>query len=150
MAEYLLMIFGASGVCAVCGFAVYRRGGAEKLALTVLLLYAVTMPLLSLIESWDGALRLPDLGGADTSDPEYMQVAETAFEEGVAEHISEKYSLPRRSVTVRCYGFDFSAMRADSINVLLSGKAALSDYKAIEKYIESLGLGECDVEIEIR
>lgn len=150
MAEYLLMIFGASGVCAVCGYAVYKRGGAERLALTVLLLYAVTMPLLSLIESWDGELRLPDLGSPDTSDPEYLKVAEAAFEAGIAEHISEKYSLPGESVTVRCYGFDLSAMRADSINVLLSGKAATADYKAIEKYIESLGLGECDVEIEIR
>ena len=150
MAEYLLPVFGAGAVCAVCGFAAYKRTGAERLALSVLLLYAVALPLITLAQGWDGTLRLPDGGGADTSDPEYIKVAEEAFERGLEEHIREKYSLSEGTVTVHCYGFDFSAMRAERITVLLSGKAALSDYKAMERYLESLSLGECEVEIEIR
>ena len=63
--------------------------------------------------------------------------------------MAEKFSLDRENIRVRLYGFDKDSLTADRIRVILSGGAALADYKAVEKYVDGLGVGDCDVEIEL-
>ena len=66
-------------------------------------------------------------------------------------HLSaaEKFSLDRDLVRVNVVGFDFENMCAQSIEVVLSGRAAMADYRAIERYINDMDIGECNVEVGI-
>ena len=149
MGEYMISVLAVCALSSVCGLLSYKGGAAERLAFGILVLYTVAMPAMSLAERWDGELRLPDLGGVDTSDPEHGSIAREAFEDGIRRLVCEKYSFPEECVAVKADGFDFEEMRAERIGLLLSGRAALADRKAIEKYVEELGLGRCDAEIEI-
>ncbi len=149
MGEYLLLVFSVCAISAVCGLMSYKGCSAEKLALGILVLYTVTMPVIRLVDEWNGELTLPDMGGIDTSDPEYESVARGAFEEGLCRHICDRLDLTEECVRVRVFGLDVAEMKAERISVLLSGKGALCDYRALEKYLNELELGECDVEIEI-
>ena len=149
MADYLLGIFSACAVCALCAMLAHRRGSAEKLALGVLMLYAVTMPALELVDSWstDMLPLLPEVSGSESE--ELTAAVREAFEEGIKIHICERLSLDGDCVSVRAVDLDIMQMRAGSVRVLLSGRGALCDYRALEKYLNGLGLGECRVEIEI-
>ena len=149
MGEYLLFIFSVCAVCALCAMMAYKRGSAEKLALGVLMLYAVTMPAIELVDGWSADVLplLPEV--SESESEELVALAREAFEEGIRMHICERLSLEEDCVSVRAVDFDLSQMRARSVNVLLSGRGALCDYRSLEKYLDGLGLGECRVEIEI-
>ena len=149
MGEYLLGLFSVCAVCAVCAMLSYKKGGAEKLALGVLMLYAVAMPAVELIDGWNGELSLNIPESSEMESEELAAVAREAFEDGIRKHICERLSLGEECVSVRAVDFDLSQMRAGNVSVLLSGKGALCDYKSLEKYLNGLGLGECRVEIEI-
>lgn len=152
MNGFLSYALGAVGICALvalAGFVSYRGSadGAAKAALAVIMLFSLVMPLSS-VEfdfSFDisGGELLPEGGG------EYERVGREAFEEGICRLIAERYSLSEENISVRADGYDFSTMRAERIFVLLSGRAATADARAIRNYITEQGLGECEVDIEI-
>ena len=79
----------------------------------------------------------------------YEAVAEEAFSRGVASAVADEFSLDEKNLRVELYGFDFENMKAERIRVILSGRAALADYKGIEKYVNGLDIGVCECEIEI-
>ena len=58
---------------------------------------------------------------------------ELAFEDGVAAYISDRYGVERECIKVMADGFSLEKLQAERIYVTLSGKAALLDYKRIEK-----------------
>jgi hypothetical protein len=74
---------------------------------------------------------------------------EEFFADGVALAVAEKFSLDRDDIRVSLRNFNIENMSAERIRLTLSGVAALADYKAVERYVNSLDIGECDVEIEI-
>ena len=96
-------------------------------------------------------LHVLNLLGGGISIPlgEVDAVAEEAFAEGIARAVASKFSLPEEDIRVTVQGFDFSSMSAERIRIFLSGRAALADYKQIEKYINEQQMGECECEIEI-
>jgi hypothetical protein len=72
-----------------------------------------------------------------------------SFEEGIARHVSQRWELKLEEIEVEAVGFSREEMRAEKIIISLHGKAALSDYKRIEKELSELELGEVEVKIEI-
>lgn len=152
MNEFFNYALGAVGICALvalAGFVSYRGStdGAAKAALAVIMLFSLVMPLSSMKFDFSidisGEELLPEGGG------EHERVGREAFESGICRLISERYSLSEENISVRAEGYDFSTMRAERIFVLLSGRAAAADARAIKNYITEQGLGECEVDIEI-
>ena len=150
MTEYFALVFAVAFTAALGGALLYGEGdNASRTAISIGLLLAVLSPLPMLVSEIP-ALSLPDISGdVSDEDAEYIDVARAAFEEGIAEMLSERYSLPKESFAVKLDGFDFAEMRADRITVTLRISAAMCDPLAVEKYINSLGIGECYAEIGI-
>ena len=152
MREYLVSVVAMSVFCALVSYFSYPSGTARasKLSLSVLLIYTVSMPLVSLFSGFGAqdapSLEVPD---ADFGGGEYVETAKEAFEDGIALYIMDKFGADADDVFVECYGFDFEAMRAERISVTLSGRGALLDYRGIENKVTGLGLGECEVYIKI-
>ena len=150
MTEYFALVFAVSFTAALGGALLYGEGdNASRTAISIILLLAVLSPLPMLV-SQSPELSLPDLsGGVTDKDAEYLNVARGAFEDGIAEMLSEKYSLSKESFAVKLDGFDFAEMKAERITVTLRMSAAMCDPLAVEKYINSFGIGECHAEIGI-
>ena len=149
MSEYALAVFGICLVVGICLTVSHGSGKAQSLALGIITLWVILSPLGDMAEHFD-----PNSWGESFDIPEYNSgeidiVIEDAFADGICSAVSDKFSLDREDVRVRLYGFDKTEMRAEKIMIILSGRAAFSDYKAVEKYINSMEVGECNVEIEI-
>ena len=48
------------------------------------------------------------------------------------------------------FGFDFKNMKAERVKIILSGRAALADSRAIAEEIRKLGEWECEVELSVK
>lgn len=126
-----------------------EESAQARLAFAVLIIYTVTAPFFS------GEIELSDidLGNINTDisdyDESYINVAREAYERGVRDMICSELSLKTEDVRVISYGFDFSSVSASRVTVYLSGGAAISDNKKIEKYVRDSGISECDVKIEL-
>ncbi len=150
MKEYMLGIFVISLVFGVLECLTYKpRGGmGERLALALLLAYAVLSPLEGLSLSAGGRfpIQTPDFSDESAA---YEQTSQIAFEEGIARAVSEEFSIKEEYVKVSAEGFLFKEMKAERIRVTLSVKALAADPKRVEAYINSYGIGECEVCYEI-
>jgi hypothetical protein len=151
MSTYFVSVFAISVCVGVLELISYNRNSAaERAALGIIFLYVVLSPLADAAWNFElGDLSADKIIGETEADVEYEAAAEEAFSEGIRRAVADKFSLPRESITVRIYGFEFSKMRCERIFLLLCGRAAFADNKAVEKYVNEMGLGECDVEIEI-
>ena len=150
MREYAVSVFVISAVAAILSQLAYKgRSDPSRFAISVIVLYVVIAPLGSVLGELDidsifsPTLNLP-------SEQGYEQIAADAFADGIAKAVAEEFSLERENLRVELRGFDFENMRAEKIRVILSGRAALADYKEIERYVDRLGTGDCECEIEIR
>lgn len=135
---------------AFSSFAAYdaERTRAARTALGVILLAALATLFVN---------TLGDLGNTSFTDfPQYSTPKEEsliekgtqeAFVRGIEQAIVQKFSLLEDDVTVTCAGFDFESARAQKIEVLLSGKAAFADIRAVREYVEKFRLGECEVTV---
>ena len=150
MSQYYISIFAICLVGGVASLLSYGSGRAEKVAVGIVTLYVIVSPIVGYISEFDADKWLDSIKNEDTNiSEEYSSVIEDAFGEGIALAISEEFSISKDDIRVRLYGFDSEKMQAEKIKIVLSGRASMSDYKAVERYIDSLNLGECDVEIEI-
>ena len=151
MNGYFFTVFAASAVLGALGLLTYKENSAmEKAAIAIIILYTVTAPIAEAVR--DGGEMLFDelfTEEIDISEDGYVQVAKDAFEKGIRRAISDKYSIKEENISVRAVDFNFNEMKAGKIKVLLTGLAVISDTRGIEKYINGLGLGECEVNIEI-
>ena len=151
MTEYLVSLFAVAAVICVSGFVAYRGGSdaSVKFALGVILIYTVLMPVTELFGEgelvFDGEYEF----NPEDYTKDYEEVAKEAFCQGIKMAVCEKYSLSEGEVSLSTVGFSFNEMRAARIRITLSGAAALSDYKSIERYVCAMGRGECEVKIEI-
>ena len=116
----------------------------------LLFICIILLPLVDIIKDIDVRINTEDYLGnieAEVTD----DALELAFEEGIREYISGEYRVDRELITVMADGFDLECMRAEKIYVTLSGKAALVDYKRIEKEVEKefTKSGECEVSVKL-
>jgi len=152
VSEYAVSIFVFSAILGILSFLIYREGTdkTSRFAFLVLLLYTVSTPLVGLIGELDGALDFPfdDFVGEEMGD-DYLRVTERAFAEGVKRLISEEFSLNGDSFDVHISGFEFEKMRAEKIKVILSPACAFTDAARLEKFVDSYGIGKCEVCYEI-
>lgn len=147
MSEYALAVFGICLVVGICLALSNGSGKAQSLALGIITLWVILSPLGDMIEHFDPNsldVDIPEYGSGEID-----MIIEDAFADGICTAVADKFSLDTDDIRVRLYGFDKEEMRAEKIMIILSGRAALSDYKAVEKYINSLEVGEGNVEIEI-
>ena len=150
MSEYLIGVFGICLVSGICMMLVYGQGRGESLVIGIVVLWVLISPVLdSLVhfdfDKWIDSIEIPEYG----DNSQIGSVIEDAFAEGIARAVAEKFSIDEDSVRVRLYGFDQNKLCAENIRVILSGRAIMVDYKAVEKYINEMDIGECNVEIEV-
>ncbi len=151
MTEYMTAVFALCAVISLCSMISFKekKDFSVRFAFSTLVVYAALMPIVSSHLSFDKEIFFDYEFDAGEYSEDYISVAEDAFCEGIKRLVTEKYGLSGESVFVLAEGFDFESMSADRIRIILSGAAALADYKGIEKYINDFEMGRCSVEIEI-
>lgn len=150
MTEYAITVFAICAVVGVLSLISYGSGRAESLSLAIITLFIIAAPVVRAVGSFDMEGWLSSFDSPDYEvDSEYGEVLRESFAEGISLAVADKFSLNKEDIRVRLSGFDAQNMRADSIKIILSGRAVFADYKAVESYIDRLEMGECSVEIEI-
>lgn len=152
MGDYILMSLMLSGALGIIGAISHPVLFDEsRSAIGVLCLFALAAPLASLAPAiGDLSALLPDTDGHISSVGGYSEVSAEAFSEGIAEYISEEFSIDPDLILVDVSGFDFGEMRAERVTVALSGAATLADARGIRLSTEELFIkdnGECEVVI---
>ena len=152
MREYFAAVFVVSLLIGFLEKFLYKEKGVfgEKAALAVILMFAVASPLPPLLSQESVLPQFPDFGTGEVGTGEYEEVAKEAFEEGIRKQIADEFAVGEEKINVRCINFSFKEMKAEKISVLLSLSAAGVDPQRVEKYVNGLGLGECEVQFEIR
>ena len=120
------------------------------MAVGIVTLYVIISPLIGYISEFDTEEWLSSIKNEEfDTEGEFHSAIEDAFKRGITLAVAEEFSIQSEEIRVEVSGFDPTKMTADRIRIVLSGRAAMSDYKAVKKYVDGLNLGECDVEIEI-
>ena len=148
MSEYLLSLFTSAALFGALSLIIYNKDGGERGGLRILFAAALLLPIVNARGSL-GELSAALPPYSEESGGEYEMVAEEAFLVGTRRAVCEKFSLSEELVSVAADGFSFRDMRAEKIKITLSGIAALADGRAIEKFVEGEGLGECEVRIRV-
>ena len=150
MREYMTSVFAVSALLSILSLVAYRSSleSVRRLAFGMILLSVVAAPAvkgISELSGLDPDMLIPKF----ELDSDSAELYETAFAEGVADAVCEKFELVRSEVRVLADGFSSEDWRARKIRVILSGRASLADVSGIERFINRLDIGECEVEIEI-
>ncbi len=150
MSEYAIGVFA---ICLVGGALMklsYGSTDLSRIAIAIITIYVISAPLVSAIKDADFEGVFEEIGAAEGDfDAEYEPYAKSAFEKGICLAVAKEFSLDEGNIEALASGFDFQAMRAEGIKVILSGRAAMGDYRLIEEYLNNLDIGECRVEIKI-
>ena len=150
MREYAIGVFA---VCLVFGVLMrlsWGSGDMARLAVAIITAYVIVTPAVSALNELDISELFEKIEPSSIEgSAEYEKTAEAAFEKGIKKALTEKFSLDESCTQVLCRDFNFENMRAGQIKVILSGRAAVSDYRKIENYLNELNIGECSVEIKI-
>ncbi len=151
MSAYFVSVFGICVCVGALGLLSYNdKNAAQRCALGVILLYVVLSPVARVIGEIDSDdFNLERLTSEIEIGSGYSEVTEAAVCDGICRATSAEFSFSDEDISVKLYGFDFEEMRAEKVRVLLSGRAALSDTKAVKKYIDEMGVGECEIEIRL-
>lgn len=150
MGEYLFSAFIMSLVFSVMSYLSYSAASERTLRYVrgILLFYILILPLSSFVlelRQLDFSYPSSDFIGENLTE----ETAEQGFCEGIRTLVAERYNIAEKNVSVRVFGFDFSKMRAERVTVFLSGAGALVDWRTLENYLDSLGIGDCEVELLI-
>ncbi len=143
-------LFIASGLISLLSRLSYKSSlsGVHKFALGLILFSVAASPLLGALSDISN-ISLPIIPPNTEESDGGIGLYETAFADGIASAVSEKFELRRADVRVITEGFAAGEWRAEKIRIILSGGAVLADYHKIEKFIGELEIGECEVELEI-
>lgn len=151
MNGYFISVFAICVCTGVLGLLSYNDNNkAERCALGAIILYVVISPIAGAV----GGLKSDEFSFEEfvtdeALDTGYTEAAESALVEGVCRAIAGKFALSEEDISVKVYGFSFEEMCCDRVRVLLSGKAALADSKEIKCFVDEMGVGKCEIEIEI-
>ena len=146
MTEYATLL---SGVCLLSAVArLLSSGGALKkvtdAAISVVLLLSVLRGAILLAESMDpSSVTLPDIEYEDI----FVSGTEESLETAIGSAVSREFGIGSDEIVVVCDGVDIKTLRAKLITVTLFGEAALSDYRRVRDFVNSLDHGECEVRI---
>ena len=144
MNNYALCVFVTAAILSVARIVGYKSGNIERLALGIICVYVILSPLRGLsADGLDSLLAPPDISIENGAE----EVLEDAVAEGVASAVSAEFSLKKTDISVRLFGFDSENMRAEKIEIILSGSALTADYRSIESFVNKMEIGECRVEI---
>ena len=150
MSEYFISVFAICACLGILGLISYdEKNTAERFAFGIILLYVVLSPIADVIGEIDAEDFSIEKYEASFNESGYSEVGEAALCEGIGKAIADEFSLREEDVSVFLRGFDFNEMRCESVEILLSGGAALSDSRAVKSFVEKMGVGKCEVEIEI-
>ena len=135
---------------ALTSFVTYdsERARSSRSALGVVLLTALVSLFVGTVTEVKN-IRFEDLVEYNTESEESFRdksLAE-AFAKGVKKALMNEFSFEESDVEVACLDFDIETARARKISVRMSGSAAFSDIRAVREYVESAGLGECEVTV---
>ena len=126
---------------------------AVKFSASVLIIYTAIAPFMDFVNDvydLDFDAYFEEIKNESSQgNSEYLKVSEEAFKEGICKLLVTKYGIKRENVAVFVFGFDFEKMKAEKINVILSGKACTADFRGMEEYLNGLSLGKCEVQIDI-
>ena len=152
MSEYITSIIAVSILSYLA--MLFSYGGASeravKAAVSMIVIYTVSSPVICFVSDFSPEDLEFVISDADIElDCEYVRVAEEAFLDGVALAVCKEFDIDSENIGVTVYGFDFEKMCAEKIKILLYGRAALADGRAISEYVSSSGLGDCEVDIGI-
>ena len=146
MSEYLVSLTVMGALISLSLALAYRDDGALKVALTVLLLYVFTVPLIGAVRDLD--LNIPTLDyGYSEYEGQLEDVSCAAYENGIRAYIADKYNLDLADISVKADGYDVATVTAKRVSVILSGGARLADYRAIEEGLKKNGFDSCEVKI---
>lgn len=153
MTEYLGFLVAASAVISF-GSLLARDGGEAggiKLAMGIMLLSVSVLPIASVVVDTvsAGGEIFSDVEFPNTENSEYQKTAEQAFCDGIKKLVKEEFTVAENELDVAVFGFDVTKMRAEKIKIILSGSAVHSDFRSLRARIEELGLGECEVELDV-
>jgi hypothetical protein len=149
MKEYALSVFS---VCLAVGVASLLSIGGDKgyrIASSAVIIWVCLSPLPSVIGNLDNGVLIPPGLDSPEGGEELSGIAENALADGICRAVCDKFLLKEGSVRVRLLDFDMNSMSAREIRLILTGGSAAADHRAIEKYVNSLNIGKCEVEIEI-
>lgn len=149
MTEYLYSLVFTAFSVSFFSFLGYKEERGVRFASGVILLYVVIVPILSFAPSIDLDTLIPSGMEFVTEDGEFSALTVDALEDGIKQAVCEEFSLNSNRVRVTVHGFDFKEMRAERITVVLSGAGIFSNIEKIEKFVTDIGVGECEVDIEI-
>ena len=151
LGEYLFSAFLICAAISVISYLSYSRTSDKALrgVMAILLLYVLILPI-STLSSEIFNLDISSYPSVDSIGENLTaEGAEEAFSDGIRSLVVERYNIAEKNVSVKLYGFDFYNMRAERVSVFLSGAGVLIDSRGLEEYLNSLGLGECEVELLI-
>ncbi len=155
MKEYLVTLIVVGSLISLALCLMYKEDkeglGAVKTAFSILLLYVTVVPLIGMIRNFDAEKPELQIESIDfDTDSALEEVSENAYIGGVRSFVSEEFSLNIDDISVTAEGFDVMNMRAERLTVILSGDAALADYRAIRERLLKNGFEGCEVKIEVR
>ncbi len=155
MREYVISVVACAVLVALGGMICHggATSGAAKSCASLVLLYTVTVPLISALPDLDSFDLNSYLDGirveVDEEDSSYYEGVRDAFAEGVEKMVCEKFSLDGEEVRVVVFEFDLQKMNAEKIKIILSGSSASANSRGIVAAVEEAGLGKCEVELEL-
>ena len=155
MSQYLTSLVLVSALVGVCTYASYGESSERcvKGATALMLVYVIIAPLISLAYSfatenfYEYGQNSPEFSIEDT---EFGKSAEEAFEIGIKKYLKEEFSVAEGDLTVAVFGFNAAEMKAEKIKIILSGKGALLDSRAICEEINEMNIGKCEVELRVK
>lgn len=155
MSQYLTSLILVSALVGICSYISYgeREEKAAKGIMALILVCVTVSPLVSLVSSavTDGFYlngeNIPEIPIGDT---DFAENAEEAFSRGIKSFLKEEFSVADGDSEVLLFGFDSIEMKAEKIKIILKGKAALADNRAITEKINEMNIGKCEVELYVK
>lgn len=153
LGEYIVMALSLSVALGLIGAAAHPQLSREtEAAIGVLCLFALAAPVAAAIPSLLDPPSIEESIPALTPEGGYIELGERAFTEGISRYVAEELSVGEDEIALEVSGFDFEAMRAERITLILSGSAVLSDLRGIRQSLLGNFVaegGSCEVVIDI-
>ena len=155
MSGYLISVMAATLTVALGGLVSYggATSRASRAAMGVVLLYTVTVPIISVTGSLSELINTDYFENIrveyDEDGTVFYEHTAAAFSEGVQRLVCDEYGLDAADVFVRVLSLDVETMRAERVMIILSGRAVIADARAIAYTVESAELGECEVTVDL-
>ena len=153
MGEFFVGMVALSLAVGILGFISFRSKGDKttRTAMGIILMWVVSVSVFSGISrlSESDFDILFDTQTDSMPEGEHLKAAEEAFSDGIKMLLLERYEIKKEDSEVVIFNLNFEKMRAEKIEITLSGYGAFADFRSIENYIEEAELGECEVKIHI-